>query len=99
MNLHESEKESIRQKVGFFLTNPGNASCFGDIMTVKCMPHLLSAVSNAENIASLYNVVKYVNMPALFEPKSYTGCADGILSYEGVTHSTFDRKIDIPTYV
>lgn len=99
MNLFESEKETIRQKVAFFLNNPSNTSYFGDSMTVECMPYLLSAISNTENITSLYNVVKYVNMPDLFEPKSCTGCADSIFSNETDTPSAFDKNIAIPAIV
>jgi len=99
MNLHESEKETIRQKVAFFLNNPSNTSYFGNSMTVECMPYLLSAISNTENITSLYNVVKYVNMPELFEPKSCTGCADSIFSNETDTPSASDKNIAIPAIV
>jgi len=90
MNLHQSDNETIREKVAFFLTNPRNASCFRDSMTVKYMPYLPSAISNTENITSLYNVVKYVNMPALFEPKPCTGFADSIF-FRGRCYSSHLR--------
>ena len=101
MNLPESEKETIGQKVAFFLNNQSNTSCFGDGMTVKCMPYLLSAVGNTENITPIYNLVKNVNMPAIFEPKSCTSkgsAADSIFSSEN-SASTHGKKTGIPTFV
>lgn len=99
MNLHESEKETIRQKVAFFLYDQSNTSCFGDSMTVKCMPHLLSAVSNIDNITPLYNVIKCVNMPAMFEPMHCVSSADSIFSNENNTTSSLDGKAVVPSIV
>jgi len=99
MNLLESEKGTIRQKVAFFLSDPSNTSCFGDEITVKCMPNLLSAIGNTENATPLYHLVKNVNMPALFEPKPCTGTADSIFSIENGTTSSFGEKPAFPAYV
>lgn len=76
MNLLESERETIRQKVAFFLTDRARASGFGgDVMTkmptlARCMPDLLAVVANTEHITALYHLVKAVDPSILFEPKN-----------------------------
>lgn len=69
MNLLVTEKETVRQKVSYFLNDESKVSCFGEDMILPCMPSLLSAIGSTNNINSLYNVMKHLHMPALYEPK------------------------------
>ena len=97
MNLLETEKETIRHKIAFFLHKDLQTYCFGDEMSIKCMPYLVSAIGKTGSVTALFKVLKNTHMPAMFESKLCTGCADSIFSAE---HSiTAQEKDSIPSYI
>eukprot|EP00581_Thalassiosira_minuscula_P032596 CAMPEP_0183767512 /NCGR_PEP_ID=MMETSP0739-20130205/12228_1 /TAXON_ID=385413 /ORGANISM="Thalassiosira miniscula, Strain CCMP1093" /LENGTH=414 /DNA_ID=CAMNT_0026006421 /DNA_START=132 /DNA_END=1376 /DNA_ORIENTATION=- len=102
MNHRVSKKQAIRKKVGFFFSDERNTSCFGDDMTIKCMPHLLSAVGSTESLTPLYNILTRVNMPAIFEQKpictNSKASTDSIFSNENDTTKE-EEKTTIPAFV
>lgn len=104
MSHAQTEKGVIRQKISFFLNAESNTSCFGENMTLQCMPHLLSAIGNNENMTSLYNVVKRVNMPTMFELRHPpSGSADSLFSNETNRkpdrNGSHDKNNCIPAFI
>ncbi|KAL7537823.1 hypothetical protein ACHAWF_005913 [Thalassiosira exigua] len=99
MNLLLTEKESVRQKVSYFLQTESNATCFGSEMTVGCMPHLLSAMGKTDNgLTTLFNLLKHLHMPALFQSKLCDPSADSIFSTEN--SSSKPSKVDgVPAFI
>ena len=78
MNLRQTEKETVRMKVSFFLRDERATSCFveDDTWTLQCMPSLISSITNTDTahslsgqMTSLYNLLRNVHMPVMFETR------------------------------
>ena len=79
MNLRQTEKETVRMKVSFFLRDERATSCFVEddkTWTLPCLPYLISSIGKTDTayslsgqMTSLYNLLRNVHMPAMFETR------------------------------
>ncbi|KAL9181459.1 hypothetical protein ACHAXT_010264 [Thalassiosira profunda] len=103
MNLQPTELETVREKVAFFLNEESNTSYFGDEasgdgIALKCMPNLLSAIGSTGKVTALYNVVRNVHMPALYESKPCVS-ADSLFSNDENDATDHKKKDAVPAFI
>jgi len=99
MNLSPTTRETVRRKVARLLNDESKTACFGEDITVQCMPHLISALGSAGEATALFNVLRRVHMPVLFEQKPQaSSSADSLFSSEA-SASNGGTKKGIPAFI
>ena len=99
MNLRQTEIETIRQKVAFFLNDESNSAYFGEDTTVNCIPYMLSAIGHTESLTALFNLVKNVHVPALFETTPMVTTPDSLFSNENNDADNDKNDGSVPAFI